>query len=76
MAINSHLQMALDSIGYFHSDGKMDVSEMKKIFDVALRDGIVDDDEKRVMNEIIQQLSPSELDADMLKLLDEIKTHL
>ena len=67
-----YLEMSFRSIECFSNDGKLDAKELGEIFDIALRDGVIDDNEKRVLKNIISRLTPEELDEAMLKKLDEI----
>lgn len=71
-----YLEMTFKSINCFADDGKMDAVELGKIFDIARRDGVVDDNEKRVLRQIISRLNTAELDSDMLSKLEEIKTEI
>ena len=67
-----YLEMTYKSINCFADDGKLDVSELDEIFNIAKRDGVVDANEKRVLANIIKQLKPEELTAEMNKKLQEI----
>jgi len=67
-----YLEMSFRSIECFSNDGKLDAKELGKIFDIATRDGIVDNNEKRVLKNIISKITPAELDEEMLKKLAEI----
>ncbi len=68
-----YLEMTFKSIQCFANDGKLLVNELEDLVQVALRDGVVDDNEKRVLAKIISRLTPSELTQDMLKKIEEIK---
>mgnify|MGYP001612860730 CR=1 FL=1 len=68
-----YLEIAFKSIQCFASDGKLLVDELEELVKIALRDGVVDDNEKRVLGEIISRLTPSELTADMEAKVQEIK---
>ena len=61
-----YLEMSFRSIECFSNDGKLDAKELGEIFDIALRDGVIDDNEKRVLKNIISRLTPEELDEAML----------
>ena len=52
----------------------MDADELEKILDIAKRDGVVDDNEKRVLGNIIGQLSDKELRGELRRKVDEIKS--
>lgn len=68
-----YLEMTFKSINCFANDGKLDSVELGKIFDIARRDGVVDENEIRVLRKIISRLKPEELDASMLETLELIK---
>lgn len=67
-----YLEMSFRSIECFSNDGKLDAKELAEIFAIALRDGIVDPNEIRVLRRIISLIKPSEIDDDMKKQLEEI----
>jgi len=68
-----YLEMSFQSINCFVNDGKLDVNELDKILNIALKDGVVDDNERRVLSSIISRLTPQELNSEMLSKVDEIK---
>ncbi len=68
-----YLEITFKSIQCFANDGKLLIDELQQLLDIALRDGVVDDNEKRVLAEIIGRLTPSELTLDMLEKVQEIK---
>jgi hypothetical protein len=69
-----YLEMTFHSINCFADDGKLDVNELNQILAIALKDGVVDDNEKRVLSNIIGRLNEAELDSEMLSKVEEIKT--
>ncbi len=71
-----YLEMTFRSINCFADDGTLEAGELAKLFDIAKRDGVVDDNEKRVLINIIKKIKPSELDDAMLQQLEEIKAHI
>lgn len=68
-----YLEMTFKSIQCFANDGKLLVNELEDLVQVALRDGVVDDNEKRVLAQIISRLTPSELTREMLDKIQEMK---
>ena len=60
-----YLEMTFRSIECFADDGRLDADELMKIANIALRDGVVDDNEKRVLRNIINRLNTTELDAEL-----------
>jgi len=69
-----YLEMTFHSINCFSDDGTLDADELEKILDIAKRDGVVDDNEKRVLGNIIGQLSDKELRGELRRKVDEIKS--
>lgn len=68
-----YLEMAFRSIECFSNDGKLDVSELGKILEIAERDGEIDANEARVLSNIISRLNPAELNSEMQSKVEEIK---
>lgn len=67
-----HLEMAIRSIKYFANDGKLDIDELNDLLALAERDGQIDDDEARVLRNVINRLNQDELDAELLDKISEI----
>lgn len=76
MESRDYLEMSFQSISCFSNDGKLDAIELGKIFDIALRDGVIDSNEIRVLGQIIKRLKPEELDKDMLAKIAQIKNEI
>ena len=68
-----YLEMSFQSINCFADDGKLDAEELKKIFAIAKRDGVVDDNERRVLRNIISRIKPEEMDEAMRDALEEFR---
>lgn len=64
--------MAIRSIKYFANDGKLDIDELNDLLALAERDGQIDDDEARVLRNVINRLNQDELDAELLDKISEI----
>ena len=60
-----YLEMSFHSIECFSNDGKLDADELGKIVAIAERDGVVDQNEIRVLKNIISRIKPEEVDAAM-----------
>lgn len=69
-----YLEMTFHSINCFADDGKLDVAELDQIVDIALKDGVVDDNEKRVLSNIISRLTESELQGSLKRRVDSLKS--
>lgn len=67
-----YLEMSFRSIQCFADDGRLDVQELGSLLDIAERDGVIDDNEIRVLTRIIARIKPQELDQPMRDKLAEI----
>lgn len=67
-----YLEMSFRSIQCFADDGKLDAEELGKILDIAERDGVIDENEIRVLTNIIARIKPEEVDDAMKAKLSEI----
>ncbi|TBU71868.1 hypothetical protein [Phytopseudomonas daroniae] len=67
-----YLEMSFRSIQCFADDGRLDVQELGSLLDIAERDGVIDDNEIRVLTRIIARIKPEELDQPMCDKLAEI----
>ena len=68
-----YLELTFKSINCFADDGKLDESELDSLLDIALRDGVVDANEKRVLENIFERLNTAELDSGLSCKIDDIK---
>lgn len=59
---SSYLELAYSSIRIFANDGKLDLTELNFLLGLALKDGQVDDDEKRVLRRIFEQAEEAGVD--------------
>lgn len=67
-----YLEMSFRSIQCFANDGRLDVQELSSLLQIAERDGVIDDNETRVLKSIISRIKPEELDAAMRDKLAEV----
>ena len=68
---HDYLEMASDSIEYF-ADGRLDAGELGRLLEVAQRDGVIDQDELRVLISVISHIQPNEMDAAMQARIAQI----
>ena len=68
-----YLEMAYRSMECFTNDGVLLVPERDQLVTVALRDGVVDDNEKRVLGAIIARLGPAELTPEMQARIGQLR---
>ena len=71
-----YLEMAFRSIQCFADDGKLLVHELDSLVDIARRDGVVDANEKRILQGIIARLNPAELTEAMNAKITSLRTEL
>ena len=60
-----YLEMSFRSIRCFANDGRLDVQELASLLDIAERDGVIDDNEIRVLKNIVARIKPEEIDQPM-----------
>lgn len=71
-----YLEMAFRSIHCFSDDGRLQVHELDEMLKIAFRDGVVDNNEKRVLGKILSRLNPAELTQEMQDRIAQIKSTL
>jgi hypothetical protein len=71
-----YLEMSFQSIQCFSNDGKLDAHELGKILAIAEKDGVIDQNEIRVLRNIISRIKPHEVDDAMRKKMAEISEKL
>ncbi len=67
-----YLEMSFRSIQCFSNDGKLDAFELGKIVEIAEKDGVIDQNEIRVLRGIISRIKPHEVDEAMKAKLEGI----
>jgi hypothetical protein len=60
-----YLELSLESIKCFADDGKLDADELGKLIAIAERDGVFDQNELRVLRNVISRLRPEEITGPM-----------
>lgn len=70
---SSHIAMALASIQCFTDDGVLDVEEVNFLLGMALADGHVDAEEKRVLHNIFSKISQAEVSEKTWQRIEEVK---
>ena len=72
----SHLDIAVESISCFTDDGTLDSGEVRRLLGLALRDGVVDDEEKRVLKNIFSKVGQGEVTPETWAIIQEARaTH-
>ncbi len=67
-----YLEMTFRSIECFSNDGKLDAKELGQILRIAEKDGNIDQNEIRVLRNIISKIKPNEVDGDMKEILKSV----
>lgn len=67
-----YLEMSFQSIQCFANDGKLNAQGLGKILAIAEKDGVIDQNEIRVLRNIIARVKPHEVDEAMEQKLKNI----
>ena len=67
------IEMAYSAIGIYADDGTLDMGELNFLLGLALKDGTVDDDERRVLGTIFKQITRSDVSLRVWNRIQEIK---
>ncbi len=65
-------KMLFRSFECFSNDGILDVDELDQILEIAMRDDTVDEDEKKVLKNIIYNLTSADLSPDLWERVDAL----
>ncbi|HPF74568.1 MAG: hypothetical protein H7A20_11070 [Rhodanobacteraceae bacterium] len=71
--LQSHLQIALASIEVFNNDGRLDLAELDRLLGIALKDRVVDDEERRVLARIFREAEAAGVDATVARRIAEAR---
>ncbi|MGY1408042.1 MULTISPECIES: hypothetical protein [unclassified Luteimonas] len=69
----THLQLALAAVPIFTNDGKLDLAELDSLLAKALADHQLDDEEKRVLANVIDRAEADGVDADVQARIAQIR---
>jgi hypothetical protein len=69
----SHIEIAFQSIPVFANDGQIDIGEINFLLGLALRDNVMDEDEKRVLGQVFAQAEKFTLPATVQARIDEVR---
>ncbi len=64
--------MIFRAIKCFSNDGRLDVNELDQIVKIALADGVVDDEERQVLKNIIYNLTSKDLTPEMWNRVEQL----
>jgi len=71
--MKSHLQLALASVRCFMDDGTLDMAELNYLLGIATADGVVDEDEKRVLRNIFAKVDPEGITPEVEQRIRQIR---
>lgn len=71
--LGSHLEIAAASVRVFANDGTLDMRELDHLLSVALRDGSVNEDERRVLGNVLGRLNEHEVTPAVWKRIREVR---
>ena len=69
----SHIELAYSSIQVFADDGTIDMGELNFLMGIALRDQKIDDDERRVLQNIFKQVSEDRVTPQVWERIQAIR---
>ena len=69
----SYLELMYASIPIFANDGIVDADELDSLVEIALRDGQLDNDEKRVLQNIFAQLRQHEVGENVWARVNDLR---
>lgn len=69
----SHIEITIESMKVFMNDGQLDIAELNFLLGLALRDNGIDDDEKRVLKNIIARAEKSPMDPTTRAHVEQVK---
>lgn len=70
----AHLQLALASVPVFTDDGRLDLAELESLLALALADHRLDDDEKRVLANVLDRAEADGVDAGVQARIARIRS--
>ena len=71
--LRSPHEIAITSIHVFTDDGRLDLAELEILLALALRDEVVDENEKRVLANILTRAERDGVAADVQTRIDELR---
>lgn len=69
----SYIEISYESIKVFTDDGQLDLHELGFLLGIALRDGVVDEDEKRVLGRIFKEAEKGKLQPTVRERIAEVR---
>ena len=70
---SSWMELAVACIPMFANDGTLDEAEVEILLGIALRDGVIDADERRVLGRIFDRVTEASTSARVWSRISEIR---
>lgn len=70
---HDYIKLATYAVNIFASDGKLNANEFDQLMTIALRDGVVDDDEKRVLTNILDKVRIEEISDELQAKIAQVR---
>jgi len=67
------IEITYGAIGVFADDGTMDLGELNFLLGLALKDGVIDDDEKRVLRSIFSKVTQGQVSPAVWARIKEVR---
>lgn len=71
--LSPHLKLALATIAVFTDDGTLDLAELDRLLALAEQDGTVDDEEKRVLANVLDRAEKDGVAPDVQARIAQIR---
>lgn len=71
--MSDYIELTFSSIKVFSDDGTLDLAELNYLLGVALRDGEIDEDEKRVLKNIFSQVSEKDVSEKVWQRMETLR---
>ena len=71
--MGDHIELAYSSIRVFADDGTIDMEELNFLMGIALKDNEIDDNEKRVLNNIFSQVTEDKVNSKVWARMQSIR---
>lgn len=70
---SSHIDLALYSIKIFANDGTIDLEELENLLTIALKDGVIDKDEKHTLANIFKKVEEWDVTPKVWNRMKEVR---
>ncbi len=70
---SSWIEVAYSTIKVFTDDGKMDLGELNFLLGIALKDGKIDDEEKRVLRSLFDRITQDAVESKVWTRMQEVR---